>query len=236
MSRVERGRPLAAALLLCLAFGSLHAYGVLLVPLETWLGASRSLVSLGYSLAIVFVTVGVMASAGLRRRLSARRIGVLCGICAGAGLGLAATGAGAPSLLLGYAVLFGGANGVAYSLSLHEAAGAAPRQPGWAMGLATATYGLGSVLAAQTLAMLLPVLSVQMVLLATGAAMLLACLAGAVLLGADAAKPDRATRVSTGGVSRRWLGLLWMIYFLGASGALMGSIGPRASDRPTRSR
>ena len=62
---------MAAALILCLVFGSIHAYGVLLVPIEEWLSASRVITSLGYSLAIVALTIGVPVFAILSRRISA---------------------------------------------------------------------------------------------------------------------------------------------------------------------
>jgi len=54
------GVKLAAALLVCLCFGSIHAYGVLPAPLEQWLDTSRTLASLGYSLALAGLTAGVL--------------------------------------------------------------------------------------------------------------------------------------------------------------------------------
>ena len=43
---------LAGALLLSVVYGSIHAYSVLMAPLEAELGASRGALSLGYALAI----------------------------------------------------------------------------------------------------------------------------------------------------------------------------------------
>ena len=45
--------------MICLCFGSIHAYGVLLAPIEQWLDTSRTVASLGYAVAIAALTLGV---------------------------------------------------------------------------------------------------------------------------------------------------------------------------------
>ena len=51
-------RPLLACIIMQLAMGMLYGWSVLLAPLEQSLEASRSEVSLAYSLAFIFVTIG----------------------------------------------------------------------------------------------------------------------------------------------------------------------------------
>ena len=132
-ARLQKGK-LAAAVLLCLCFGSIHAYGVLLAPIEQWRGLNRSMASLGYSTAIVCLTAGVYIRGGWARAISPRRMLVISGVLAMAGLALAASGAGAAALLIGYGVMFGLANGVCYSLSLTLSAEAMPAREGVGMG------------------------------------------------------------------------------------------------------
>lgn len=217
-------RRLAAALLLCLVFGSIHAFSVLLEPLETWLGAGRSAVSLVYSVAIAAITLGVFLSATLQQRLHPRGIAMSCGVLAAASLSLAASGKTLFVFLVGYGLAGGLANGLAHSLSLAQAARAAPRNPGWAMGLATAVYGLGSVIFAQILALLLAHMPVQIVVAVLAAILGAASLAAAALLpsattpGIDG--PD-APEASAATLPPQRVAMLWLIYLLGASGGLM---------------
>ena len=213
---------MAAALILCLVFGSIHAYGVLLVPIEEWLSASRVIASLGYSLAIVALTIGVPVFAILSRRIKPTSVALICGSLAIFGLSLAAFGGRTITLLVGYGLAFGLGNGIAYSLSLQEAARSSPSASAWAMGLATAAYGAGSVIAAQVFGLLLQVMSVQTLLLGMGLLIAVVCAMASLLLRqrarANVNDPPAIARrpnLSTGVVA------LWAIYLLGATGSLM---------------
>lgn len=146
MREERRAGGLAATLLLCLCFGSIHAYGVITVPLERELSVGRALASLGYALAIVMLTAGVFATAALGRRFSRRGLAVTACAASACGVLLAAIVPGLAAVLLGYGLVFGFANGVAYSLALTIAAAALPQRAAFAMGLATAAYGTGAML------------------------------------------------------------------------------------------
>lgn len=231
MPRAAAPRDLAGALLLSLAFGSIHAFGVLMAPLEQALGASRGAVSLVYSLAIASLTLGVFTAPRFLP-LGASWLAALCGLCAA--LGIAATALLATPLAAwaGFGVVFGFCNGVAYSLFLSRAAAALPASPGLAAGLVTAAYGLGAAGFAQVLGLALPRLNWAQVLYGFAAAILVAGLAAAALFGREAAAPGRtAGDRPPAGESRR----LWLVYFLGASGGLMviahaaGIVAPAAS-------
>ena len=220
-ARIQDPWQLAAALILCLVFGSIHAYGVLLIPIEGWLSTSRIVGSLAYSLAIVALTVGVPVCAVLSRRLHPAAIALICGSLAFFGLGLAALGGRTITLLAGYGLAFGLGNGIAYSLSLKEVARSSPAASAWAMGLATALYGLGSVIAALLFGLLLKVTSVQVLLLGMGLLIAAVCAVVSLFLYQRAVEYADAALV----ISRRSLSIgivgLWAIYLLGATGCLM---------------
>ena len=105
------------ALLLSFAFGSIHAFGVLLAPLQISLQSDRASVSLVYSLAIASLTGGVYASRYLGLRVSQRMLTFASGLVGSCGLLLAAYGPGLYSCLLGYGLVFGFCNGLAYSIT-----------------------------------------------------------------------------------------------------------------------
>lgn len=213
------GRKLAAALLVCLCFGSIHAYGVLLAPLEQWLGISRTAVSLCYSLALLSLTAGVYVNGRLESGLGSRSRLLACGALAALGLALASAASGAAGLLVGYGLMFGLANGVAYAMSLSIAAAAMPGRAARGMGLATAAYGLGAVLSAQLFAACLQRLQVGVLLFLLAPAVMLAC-AGAAALPTDGAPQATASR-PTGGATPAGLLRLWAAYLVGAFAGLM---------------
>jgi MFS transporter, OFA family, oxalate/formate antiporter len=217
-------RGLLASMLLCLAFGSIHAFSVLQVPLQLWLDSSRLGISSGYSVAIASLTCGVFASGWLQRRISPAMIAAACGVLAAAGLVLAAAWATLPVFIMGYGLAFGLANGFAYSLSLVEAAKAAPNAASRAMGLATAVYGLGSVLSAQMLGWLTSVMAPSMVLTALALLVAAASTAAALLFAPSTSlvtATDHSPAVAGPLVTNLWILMLWLIYFLGACGGLM---------------
>lgn len=73
---------LAASLIVSVCFGSIHAYSVLLVPVEALLGVRRAAASLGYSTAILSLTAGVYLHGRLLAHVTARAKIFFCGIIA----------------------------------------------------------------------------------------------------------------------------------------------------------
>ena len=117
---------LAGALLLSCVFGSLHAFSALMLPLQVQYQSDRASVSFAYALAILCLTGGVFMSRWILPVLGARATALLCGLLGAAGLVGVARGNSLAVLWLGYGVVFGGVNGVAYSLFLDRAAAALP--------------------------------------------------------------------------------------------------------------
>lgn len=214
------GRKLAAALLICLCFGSIHAYGVLLAPVEQWLGTSRMLASLGYAVAVAALTVGVYVNGRLDAVMSPAVRLVLCGSLAALGLIIAGGTSSIIGLLIGFGVMYGLTNGVAYAAALGLAAAAMPGREAQAMGLATAAYGLGAVLCAQVFDAALSSLRVSLILLALGPVVLAVCALAAALAGsgrrAGPAAPTRDEAALPGGLLA-----VWFSYLLGAFAGLM---------------
>jgi len=216
-------RLLAAALVLCFVFGSIYAFAVLLEPLQQRLGTNRTGVSLGYSLAIASLTVSVFLSPRVQRALSPAMAAVVCGLAGTAGVLLAAASTGLLGFLVGYGLIFGWANGLAYSLSLVLAGRSSPG--GWPIGAATAAYAAGAAAFSPMLGWLLHSYGapITLVLLAAviGVASLLAAAMLKGMLGGSEASSATAQDATLNGPDSGWIALMWIIYFLGASGSLM---------------
>lgn len=143
-----QGTPvLLAGMLLALVLGSVHAFSVFLEPLEAQFGAGRSSVSLTYSLALACLTVGVLVGHRVYARLPAALLAVVICLLAAAGCLVAAWANALAVFWLGYGVVFGGANGLGYGFALQSAGQMNPKRTGLAMGLVTASYAVGAVIA-----------------------------------------------------------------------------------------
>jgi len=138
---------LVAGMALALVLGSVHAFSVFLEPLEQQFGAGRSAVTLTYSLALGCLTVGVLVGHRVYARLPAALLAVAVCLLAAAGCLVAAWGDSLALFWLGYGVMFGGANGLGYGFALQSAGQMNPQRTGLAMGLVTASYAVGAVIA-----------------------------------------------------------------------------------------
>lgn len=213
-------RQFAGVLVLAFALGSLHAYSVLLAPLERELSTSRSVTSFSYALAIAALTLAVLASARLLARTGPRCAAIVAGILGAAGLLLAGLGGSGIALVAGFGLLYGFANGIGYALFLERGTVAMPDRSGLAIGIATATYGLGAMAFAPLLDWAARSWSGWQALVLLGAVILSA--------GVLAALAFRGGKVQeTGGrggpdvVADSEIARLWLVYFLGATGGLM---------------
>lgn len=212
-------RLLAGALMLSIVFGSLHAFSVLILPLQHALGGTRAQMSWAYALAIVALTVAVYAAPYLRRRQTPAAMAATATVLAATGLMLAGFGHRLWPLLAGYGLLFGFANGMAYSLFLDRAAVALPGRKGFAIGLVTATYGGGAALFAPLLSMIVAAATVSAALLMLAGAILAFGLAASLLF---AGSPFASTQTDVAArPSPRWLAVMWAVYFCGVLGGLM---------------
>ena len=139
----------AACCLATCVLGSIHAFSVLLQPIESELGVTRSESSLIYSLALVMLTTCVFFGYRLYCLLEPMYMIALSLAGSAAGLLVAILGGNWSSLLIGYSVLFGSFNGLGYGFALQLAARAAPSHSGFAMGMVTAAYAVGATIFAR---------------------------------------------------------------------------------------
>lgn len=216
---------LAACMLLALVFGSIHAFSVFLEPMELRFAAGRSQASLGYSLALLALTVGVLLGHRLFARCSSPHFVLAVCAAAAAGAGLAATAESLWQVWIGYSLVFGGANGLAYAYALQLAAQRSDSRVGVAMGLVTASYALGAALAPAVFEPVLSAGGLPLAMWSLCAALLLAVPAVALPLwrtgvrfrGAlPAGDAVPAPRAGANGIP-----LLWLGYGCGVAAGLM---------------
>jgi len=203
---------IVACSLLTLVFGSVHAFSVLLEGLETTLHEDRAAVSLTYSLALAALTLAVLIGHKVFARLRPALFVALVTAAAAVGLIAAAAAGSMIGWWLGYGLIFGAANGLAYGYGLQFAAQANPDRPGMAMGLVTAVYALGASLAAPALAAAQAAVGPGGALVMLAGVVMAAGLVAAFVLArtgltfqSEAQRPAPAGRAA-GGILAWWLG------------------------------
>lgn len=223
MTRGRRGLALAASLSISCVLGSIHAFSIFLRPLESAFGASRSAVSLTYSLALIALTLGVLLGHRLYRALPAGWTVLLIGALAAAGTAVGAAADSLAVLWLGYSLVFGFANGLGYGYSLHVAGQAFPGREGTFMGIATATYALGAALTPPLLSPSLQEGAVSGALLLLSAALVCVSLAAALLLKLSgfAFLGETSRAAGTPPIPRATVAILWLSYGAAVAAGLM---------------
>lgn len=213
-------RLLLGAALISLSLGSIHAFSVLQLSFEERYGSGRADVSLAYSTAIFLLSAGVLVAPWLIWRLGLALSAILVVTTTTIGLIVVAVFASPSGLLLGFGCLFGFGNGLGYSLFLSAAGQATKTAKTLPIGIVSAAYALGAVLAAQALARGLGVFSIESLLFLWAGS--LAALAGSgTYLILKYLTPDRRVTTSIARAPFRLVGRFWAIYLCGAIGALM---------------
>ena len=138
---------LLACILVTLVLGSIHAFSVFLVPFEQTLQASRAQVSLIYSSALLSLTCAVLVGYKIYPLLNVPSLAGLSCLLAAIGTLISGHSSSYVLVFVGYAVIFGGANGLGYGFALQLSAQAMPERKGLAMGTVTACYALGASIA-----------------------------------------------------------------------------------------
>ena len=146
---IKPSSPLAllAGITLTTVLGSIHAFSVFLQPLENLLQADRSQISLIYSGALICLTISVLFGHRIFPLLSPPLLALITCFVAAIGIVIAGQSQSFWLTVLGYSVIFGGANGVGYGFALQISARAMPARSGLAMGAVTAFYALGATIA-----------------------------------------------------------------------------------------
>ena len=227
---------LFAAAIVSTVLGSIHAFSILLVPLETVFTATRSAVSLTYSLALVSLSIAVLLGHWVYGRVSPATFLMATCTLAATGTLIAGLGSTLWVVWLGYGVIFGAANGLGYGFGLQLAAQAYPGREGLSMGIITAAYALGAVISPTLFNFILEILGFRAVMIALTLALLVAGLLSRVILKRVGAifRTNQQSDVSISASHRSQL-LLWVGYFGGVLAGLMvigHSAGVAASLQP----
>ncbi|NNE81600.1 MAG: hypothetical protein HKN18_15135 [Silicimonas sp.] len=213
---------LLAASLVSMVLGSIHAFSVFIAPLEAQFSAPRATVSLTYSLALVSLTGAVLLGPRMFGKGSAGAIMMLA--CAAAAVGAVVAGmAGSLGMVwLGYSLIFGAANGLGYGFGLQIAAQAMPGREGLAMGIVTAAYALGSVIAPSVFTGVLAAggFGAAMFVLA-GVLLVMGAVSAGLMARAGARFHAPGPAEMTRPVPGRHQVLLWLGYFGGVTAGLM---------------
>ena len=213
---------LSATSLVSAVLGSIHAFSVFLHPLEVQFDATRSAVSLTYSLALVALTFAVLVGPRIYGRWSAASLILGACVLAASGALLAGVAGSLWGMWLGYSLIFGLANGVGYGFGLQLAAQYMPGREGLAMGVVTASYALGAVLSPGLFDLAVSARGVSAAMMALAGTLLLIGLLSATLLRLVKAQfnaPEQRRRIKS--ATGRSQVLLWIGYFGGVLAGLM---------------
>ena len=213
---------LLATSMVSAVLGTVHAFSVFLIPLETAFGVSRATVSLTYSFALVCLTLTVLAGPMVYTRYSPPRIFMTVAILGGAGATMAAFAEGIGGIWLGYSLAFGVANGLGYGFGLQFAARALPDRAGFAMGVVTAAYALGAAVAPAGFEALLTQGGFRAAMLALATVLLITGLLAAwIVAGSGVVFSNRGEAKGASSLPARNLALIWLAYGLAVSAGLM---------------
>jgi OFA family oxalate/formate antiporter-like MFS transporter len=232
----QSSKVLLAAAIVSTVLGSIHAFSILLVPLETLFVTTRSAVSLTYSLALVSLSIAVLLGHLVYGRVSPATFLMATCLLAAVGALIAGMASSLWVVWLGYGVVFGAANGLGYGFGLQLSAQAYPGREGLAMGVVTAAYALGAVISPTLFNFILEVLDFRAVMIGLALVLLVAGLLSRAILKREGAtfQTNKHGDVSTSASHRSQL-LLWIGYFGGVLAGLMvigHSAGIAASLQP----
>ena len=208
-------------MLVTFVLGSVHAFSVFMVPLETQLMLPRSQISLIYSFTLVAITLSVLLGYRIYSRLPAWLLILLTCAVAACGIYLASLASNWWQLFLGYSVLFGISNGIGYGFSLQLVGRVMPEIKGFAMGAVTAAYAVGSILFAKIFAWQIASESLQTALTALLIGLLLCGLVAAICLAMARASYGRHQLQQVVSVERLKVVQFWFAYMTSVFAGLM---------------
>jgi len=127
--------------------GSIHAFSMLLDPIESKFNVSRTFASFTYSLSLISITSAVYFGNYIYKKNNPTRIILLVVTLSTLGTLMSAYLDSIFFVWIGFGLFFGVANGIGYGYSLQYSAIAIPDFKALMMGLVTASYGLGATIA-----------------------------------------------------------------------------------------
>lgn len=242
MEPAGRRRTLVGCVLLSGVLGTIHAWSLFLQPLEAHLDVGRGRVSAVYSVALLAITVAVLVGHRLFPRLPGRGVAMLSAGGGAVGLVVAAGADSWPTLLVGYGIMFGLANGLGYAFALQRSAEVDLGAGGRAMALVTAAYAMGAATAGVGLAGVVDVHGAERGLRVLALAVGIAGAASASLVGGNRSPLPGRPSASTTGADRHGLLRLWLAYglavlagltILGHAAAIVDEVGGAGDNAVT---
>ena len=214
---------LFASMLLMMVFGSIHAFSIFLVPMEEQFKASRSAISLIYSLSLVTLTISVFFGHKLYDLIRPTLFVVTTCLLAVFGLCITAFSNHLLFAYLGFGVLFGLANGLGYGYTLHMCAQSNNKRQGLAIGLVTASYALGPVLMPWPLSYAIQQFGLSGALIAFAALIILIMPIAAFAFHLSGARLqlEAANHPTSNNNNSNLVRMLWLSYGLAVTAGLM---------------
>jgi len=127
--------------------GSIHAFSMLLDPIESKYDVPRTFSSFTYSISLISITSAVYFGNYIYKKNNPTRIILLVVTLSTLGTLMSAYLDSIFFVWIGFGLFFGVANGIGYGYSLQYSAIAIPDFKALMMGLVTASYGLGATIA-----------------------------------------------------------------------------------------
>lgn len=219
--------PLVIAILVNFSMGSFYGWSVLVAPLEQSIGATRSDISLAYSIAFISLTVGMFVTHSLLRIASIPYLLFVVFTIAGLGLAISGYFEALWSLVFGYGILFGFALGVAYFLAMTAASLDLPIRRSIALSMNMSAFAGGGLVWPPVFVLIIDWQGPHAVFLLFAAYLIVAGSLGAILM--RAARPPTHPGAEEGGGlfsdiltrSPRIFILLWLGFILIGFAALM---------------
>lgn len=141
---------LAAACLSNLCIGTVYAWSVFAGPMAEYLssvsGKEVTSLALAFTLANAIGPVTIISGGFIQKKIGPRLLIMIGGILYGAGLVLSGFSKSAPMLIFSYGIVAGIGLGFVYGCTISNSVKFFPDKKGFAGGMATAFYGLSSVI------------------------------------------------------------------------------------------
>ncbi|HWB61592.1 MAG TPA: OFA family MFS transporter [Chthoniobacteraceae bacterium] len=172
-----------AGVVMQIALGAVYAWSVFRIPLHNAYGWSISQITMAFEVAILVLGFAAFAGGLWMRRTGPRTVGIVAGICYGAGTILAGrTGGSLPMLYLCYGLLGGAGVGLGYIIPVATLIKWFPDRRGMITGIAVAGFGAGALITAPIAARLIASVGLPSTFMALGIAYLIAVTGAALFM------------------------------------------------------
>lgn len=206
-----------------LPFGTVYAFSVFLKPLEQLLSLGRAQMSLVFSMAAIFLTLGMLVAPRLYRHFSPIALVIGAGLFGVAGLLLAASAQGLAQLAIGYGVVFGLGGGVGFILVQQGVNQTVTQLSGLVNGYVVSLFPMGAMLAVPVFGWSIDAFGIRASFV--GLAVVVCCatvLCAALFRYADIRMTDNSAPAGAA-EERHWniFARLFAVFFLAAASGLM---------------